>query len=113
MYKKRLKIFIAILLLLVVVDAAKFLIFGGTTLINWHSFVHPAWVITAIALYFIGIVINAKWFWNVLLALYSVVVLLAIMNQYVPFTGVITANCVVFNLFFIPLYLFLGSTDVL
>jgi hypothetical protein len=47
-----------------------------------------------------------------LLALYSVIFIVALVNQYVPFTDVITANCTLFNLIFIPLYLFLGSRDI-
>jgi hypothetical protein len=112
MYKKRLKIFVAVLSLLVVFDAAKFLTVGGATIINWHSFVHPFWVILAAILYFAGTVINAKWFWNTLLALYAAVFIAALINQYIPFTDVITANCTLFNLIFIPLYLFLGASDI-
>ena len=112
MYKKRLKIFVTVLSLVVVFDAVKFLTVGGATIINWHSFIHPLWVILAVVLYFAGTIIHAKWFWNMLLALYSVIFIVALVNQYVPFTDVITANCTLFNLIFIPLYLFLGSRDI-
>lgn len=112
MYKKRLKIFVTILLLLVVFDAAKFLTFGGTTIINWYSFIHPFWVFIAVVLYFTGTKINAKWFWNVLLCVYSVVSVAALINQYISFTNVLTYNCMLFNLVFIPLYIFLGSKDI-
>lgn len=112
MYKQRLKIFVAILSLLVIFDAVKFLTVGGATIINWHSFVHPFWVILAAALYFTGTIIDAKWFWNALLALYSIVFIAALVNQYIPFTAVVTANCTLFNLIFIPLYLFLGASDI-
>ena len=112
MYKKRLRIFAAILSLLVVFDAFKFFAIGGATIINWHSFVHPFWAILAAVLYFAGAMLNRRWFWNTLLALYSIVFVTAVINQYVPFTTVITANCALFNLVFIPLYLFLGSNDI-
>ncbi len=112
MYKKRLKIFVTILSLVVVFDAIKFLTVGGATIINWHSFIHPFWVIAAAALYFTGAVINKKWFWNTLLAIYIVVFMIALVNQYVSFTDVVTANCTLFNLIFIPLYLFLGAKDI-
>ncbi len=90
----------------------KFLTVGGATIINWHSFIHPFWVITAAVLYFAGAMINAKWFWNALLGIYSAIFIAAVVNQYVPFTAAITANCTLFNLMFIPLYLFLGSSDI-
>lgn len=112
MYKKRLKIFVTVLSLVVLFDAVKFLTIGGATIINWHSFVHPFWVLLAATLYFSGALINKKWFWNALLAVYSIVFLAAIVNQYVPFTDVITANCTLFNLIFVPLYLFLGAKDI-
>lgn len=112
MYKKRLKIFVTILALLVVLDAIKFLTIGGATIINWHSFIHPFWVIVAALLYFAGDVIKAKWFWNVLLGIYSIVFIAALVNQYIPFTDSITYNCMLFNLVFVPLYLFLGSSDI-
>jgi hypothetical protein len=95
--------------LLVVFDAAKFLIVGGATIINWRSFIHPFWVILAAGLYFVGARVNKKWFWNALLALYSTIFILALVNQYVPFTEVLSYNCMLFNLMFVPLYLFLGS----
>ena len=112
MHKKRLRIFAATLSLLVVFDAVKFLTVGGTTIINWHSFIHPFWVILAAVLYFIGTLINTKWFWNTLLAIYSIIFVATVVNQYVPFTSALTANCTLFNLMFIPLYLFLGSSDI-
>ena len=112
MYKKRLHIFATILSLLVVFDAIKFFTVGGATIVNWHSFVHPFWVILAAVLYVVGAMINAKWFWNSLLALYSMIFIAAVVNQYIPFTNAITANCTLFNLIFIPLYLFLGSSDI-
>lgn len=112
MYKKRLRIFTTVLFLLLVFDAIKFLTYGGVTIINWNSFIHPFWVITAAVLYFIGSLVNEKWVWNVLLVVYSVVFITALVNQYVPFTDILTYNCMLFNLFFIPLYLFLGSGNV-
>jgi hypothetical protein len=112
MYKKRLTTFATILSLLVVFDAVKALTLGGPAILNWHSFVHPFWVIVAAALYFAGVKINAKWFWNVLLTVYSVTFIAALANQYAPFTDILTYNCMLFNLIFVPLYLFLGASDI-
>jgi len=108
-YQKRLIIFASLFSLAVVVDGIKFLSVGGPNIIDWPSIVHPAWVIIAITLLFVGIFFDRLVVWQTLFGIYFLVMIASLLNQYIPFTTILTYNCMLFNLTFATLYFFLST----
>ena len=93
----------------VAVDWVLYRTIGGPNIINWRSFVHPAWVIGALALLGVGVAMWRRRVWQTLFGLYFTVFVVALLNQYLSFTEVLTYNCMLFNLVFVTLYCFLSA----
>jgi len=87
----------------VIADLLKFLSVGGPNIINWNSFVHPAWVVTAIVLLVISTYLYSLRIW--FFGIYFIVFAVALLNQYLHFSEILTYNCMLFNLVFVSLYL--------
>lgn len=111
-YQKRLIIFGSSFFAIVILDGLKFIAVGGPNIINWHSFIHPGWVFVTLALFFLGVWRNTRIVWKALFGIYLVVFLFALANQYVPFSSVLTYNCMLFNLIFVSLYFFLSAPKI-
>ena len=89
-----------VILVMVILDLVKFLTIGGSTIVNWHSFIHPFWVIGAIAYLFVAASIDRPKLWRSLFGLYLIIFLASYLNQYAGFTAVLTYNCMLFNAIF-------------
>lgn len=85
---------------MVILDLAKFWAIGGATIVNWYSTIHPLWVFIAIVLLFIGARRDRRTLSNALFGLYLVIFFASYINQYIPFTSVLTYNCMLFNAIF-------------
>lgn len=109
--QKRILVFGSVFVLAVFADWLKFMAVGESNIVNWYSFVHPAWVITTLALLFVG----AFWFthttkyWFALFLLHFLVVAGAFINQYFPFWETLTYNCMLFNLIFTAAYFMVSA----
>ena len=101
---KKLFWFATVFVTLIVLDGAKFLIAGKPTVVNWESFVHPAWVILAV------IVLLASAFYKPLQRLafwaYLLVFAASYLNIYLAFTEVLTYFCMIFNLVLTTVFFF-------
>ncbi len=92
-----------------VLDLARHLTIGGTGIINWLSFAHPAWVITSTALFAVGAWLRSARFWDSVFLAHFVLVLGSMVNQFIPFWDVLTYNCMLFNAIFATVYFLLGA----
>lgn len=91
----------------VVLDALKFVAFGKPTLINWESFVHPAWVVLAgIALFLAAYSNRVR---QAALYIYLVIFAASYLNVYLGFTEVLTYWCMIFNLVLTAVFFFTQS----
>jgi len=104
MKNKKLLFFTLIFALAVFVDLLKFFLNGKPTVVNWESFIHPFWVITAIVtLTFSSFFTKAH---KVTFWLYFGVFAFAYVNIYFQFTEKITYFCMIFNLVLVSVLLF-------
>lgn len=113
MYRKKNPIIIAeVVLVMVILDLVKFLTVGGVTIVNWHSSIHPSWVVLAIILLFIGAKRNDHGLSSALFWLYAIIFFASYVNQYFAFTSVLTYNCMLFNaIFAVAHYLMAGHRN--
>lgn len=93
--------------LMIAFDGAKFILVGGPGIINWNSFIHPAWVITAFATISLISYFLRPWMTYSAFFVYLFIFALSLLNQYLQFTPVLTYNCMLFNLVFTSIYFFL------
>lgn len=101
---KRLLIFALIFAAAISVDAIKFLAVGKPTVVNWESFVHPAWVITASIVLFLAVYFPSTGrvaFW-----VYFIIFFAAYINVYLSFSETLTYFCMIFNLVLTSVYFF-------
>jgi len=108
--KRNIFLYISSFGIIVTFDGLKYLLAGGPNLINWQSFIHPAWVISAIVI----LAANA-YFWKPALfklsfIVYFIIVAASLINQYLPFSEILTYNCMLFNLVFASIYFLLPIT---
>lgn len=89
-----------VVLVMVIIDLIKFFAIGGATIVNWYSTIHPFWVFLAIVLLFMAAGRKSNTFSNALFGLYLVIFFASYINQYIPFTPVLTYNCMLFNAIF-------------
>lgn len=108
MLRKKLFTYGLIIGAIVAADFIKFLILGFPTLVNWQSFVHTAWVLTALSLLFAAIWADNALFWRALFKLHAAIAIIALLNHYVPFSSSITYNCMLFNFALASLYFAVG-----
>ena len=102
--KNRLLIFASIFALAIIIDAIKFLIDGKPTVVNWETFVHPAWVITASIVLFLSVffpLVKRAAFW-----VYFAIFLASYLNIYLSFTETLTYFCMIFNLVLTSVFFF-------
>lgn len=98
--QKRPIVIAEVVLIMVIFDLVKFLTVGGATIVNWYSTIHPFWVFLAIVLLFMAARRKNSTFSNAMFGLYLVIFLASYINQYIPFTPVLTYNCMLFNAIF-------------
>lgn len=98
--KNRPFIIAEVVLVMVILDLAKFWFMGGATIVNWYSAIHPFWVFLAIVLLFAASGKKRRSLSNALFGLYLIVFLASYINQYMDFTPVLTYNCMLFNAVF-------------
>lgn len=106
---KQLFLFASVFAMAILADAIKFLALGKPTVVNWETFVHPAWVITAgiilfLAAYFPRIGRVAFW-------VYFAVFLASYLNIYLSFTETLTYFCMIFNLVIVSVFFFSNQTQ--
>ena len=98
------------ILIIITLDLVKFLTIGGVTIVNWYSSMHPFWVFLAIVLLFIGATRRNHGLSSALFWFYTIVFVAAYVNQYSPFTPILTYNCMLFNaIFAVVHYLMAGK----
>lgn len=111
MLQRRLIIFGIIFLAAVLADGVKFILIGGPNIVNWNSFIHPAWVFATLVLFFAGALVAKPNFWQLLFWIQLLVVVAALANQYMPYWDVLTYHCMLFNLVFTAMYFLLGTQE--
>lgn len=101
---KRVRIFAILAFFLVFFDLVKFYIVGGPNIINWNSLVHPLWVFVGfgslLAATFIQKAFLTKTFFWIFFSVFCV----ALLNQYLNFSEILTYNCMLFNALLVAIY---------
>ena len=100
MLKKKQLVIAGIVGTMVVVDLIKFFAVGGTTIINWHSFIHPFWVVLSVVFLLIADFVDRAKLWRMLFGLYFIIFLASYLNQYFGFSGTLSYYCMLFNAIF-------------
>lgn len=100
----RTRTFAILAFLLVFFDLAKFWFIGGPNIINWHSFVHPAWVFFGFGSLLIANIIQRVFFTKILFWVFFTIFCAALLNQYLNFSEILTYNCMLFNAIFVAIY---------
>ena len=100
----RVCVFAVLFAAFVVLDGIKFLIAGKPTIVDWETFVHPAWVIVAgitllVAAFYPSAQRAAFW-------VYLLVFIASYVNVYLAFTEVLTYFCMIFNLVLTAVFFF-------
>lgn len=107
-YHRRVLIFALIGFLLILFDWIKFLMIGEPNIVNWHSFVHPAWVFFGFGSLLLAWFFRSKVLWRGFFWLFFAVFIAALLNQYLSFSEILTYNCMLFNAIFVAIY-FVGE----
>lgn len=111
MLHKKLLTYGLIIAAIVGLDLVKFLAFDFPTLVNWRSFAHPAWVLTALVLLLASAKLDSRRLWQALFWVYALVAVAALLNHYLPFSETLTYNCMLFNFAFASLYFVAGNAN--
>lgn len=103
-YNRKILTFSLLGFLLVFFDLAKFYSVGGPNIINWHSFVHPAWVFFGFGSLLAAARIQKDFLARSFFWIFFTVFCAALLNQYLNFSEILTYNCMLFNAIFVALY---------
>lgn len=103
-YQRKILTFSLLGFLLVFFDLAKFYGVGGPNIINWHSFVHPAWVFFSFGSLLGATLVQEALLTKTLFWIFFSVFCAALLNQYLNFSEILTYNCMLFNAIFVAIY---------
>lgn len=93
-------VIVGIIAAMVVFDLGRFLLGGGPNIVNWHSFIHPSWVVLALVLLTVAAVVDRRLLWRALFGIYFLTFFISYLNQYFGVTDILTYNCMLFNAIF-------------
>lgn len=88
----------------ITLDLIKFLIAGKPTVVNWESFIHPFWVVTAGVVLLLSVylpLVRKIAFW-----VYLTIFVVAYLNIYLSFSESLTYFCMIFNLVLTSVFFF-------
>lgn len=95
---KKLALFYGIVFTFVVVfDLAAFLMTEKVVIVNWAIPVHYIWVLSALGLFWLVLILQKRSLSRLLFGIYFLIFALAWVNQYFPFTPVLTSYCMLLN----------------